>query len=281
MAKISEVYKKAVAEGKAAGVLSSDIRLLVAHDEGFASPIDTLYHQDDEMTQNELFNSQFADLKAGKPIEYIINEASFLHRKLYVDPRVLIPRMETEELVAGLTECIDQYYDPRNYLVCADIGTGSGAIAIALKTFFSHWVIIASDSSSDALEVAKKNITDSGLRIETYFGSSLQPFIERKTNLDIIVSNPPYISDPETAQKSVRDYEPSSALWLDKNHSVYEDVFRDCYQVKSGTLLMCFEIAPELQDYLIGLMKKYLKDYEYEFKKDLSGSTRFLFVFLK
>ena len=73
MPKIFEVYNQAVNQGKDQGVLSADIRLLIAHDEGFAEPIDTLYHKDDEMAHIDLFNSQFAELLKGKPVEYILH----------------------------------------------------------------------------------------------------------------------------------------------------------------------------------------------------------------
>jgi hypothetical protein len=105
--------------------------------------------------------------------------------------------------------------------------------------------------------------------------------IENNINLDIIVSNPPYILNQEDAQASVRDYEPASALWLDKEHSVYESIFRDYKKVKKGSLFMAFEISPDLEMWLEDLMKKYLEDYSYEFAKDLNGFTRFLYIFLK
>jgi release factor glutamine methyltransferase len=281
MPKIFEVYNQAVHQGKDQGVLSADIRLLIAHDEGFAEPIDTLYHKDDEMAHIDLFNSQFAELLKGKPVEYILHEARFLNHKIYVDENVLIPRMETEELIADLSERIYDYYDPRNYLVVADVGTGSGAIALSLKSIFPNWILLASDISEGALNVARNNFKAAGLSITSYQGPSLQPYIDRKTNLDIIVCNPPYITNADATQESVKNYEPASALWLDKKHSVYEEIFRDYKQVKKGTLLMCFEIGYDLKPYLTDLMAKYLEDYEFEFINDLNGQLRFLFVFLK
>lgn len=281
MPKIYDVYLDAMNKGKEKGVLSGDIRTLIAYDMGFSAPIDTLLHKDKEMREIEKFNAQFARLLNNEPVEYIINEATFLQHKLYVDPRVLIPRMETQELVANLSEKILDYYDPRNYLVVADIGTGSGAIALALKAMFPNWIILASDLSPDALEVAKKNFDTYGERVTVLEGRSLEPFIEAKTNLDIIVSNPPYILNKEEVQESVKAFEPESALYLDTNASVYEDIFRDYQKVKKGSLLMAFEIGYDLKDYLTQLMAKYLRDYEFEFVDDLNGLPRFLFVFCR
>ena len=198
-----------------------------------------------------------------------------------MDELVLIPRHETMELVSKITEVISSYYDPRNYLVAADIGTGSGCIALALKRFFPNWLLNASDISEGALEVAKRNFREAGVNINVLHGPSLKPYIEAKMNLDIIVSNPPYILNHDEVQDSVKDFEPSSALYLDKEDSVYEAIFRDVSQVKKESLFLAFEIGYDLKDYLEGLMKRYLKDYEYEFMEDLDERLRFLFVYLK
>ncbi len=281
MPKVWEVYSKAIEEGKNHNVLSQDIRVLIAKVQGYAEPIDTLYNRDDEFRNLPLFQTYFERLKKEEPVEYIINEATFLERKLFVDRRVLIPRFETEQLVSQITERITKYYDPRNYLVVADIGTGSGCISLALRGFFRNWLITASDVSEDALEVAKQNFKTYGGGIRTLVGRSLEPYIANKMNLDIIVSNPPYILNKDEVQVSVKDYEPDTALYLDKANSVYEDIFRDCKKVKKGSLLMCFEIGYDLKEYLTELMAKYLENYEYEFVEDLDGRLRFLFVYLQ
>ncbi len=281
MASVGEVYNKALAIAKDNDISGADIRRLIAHDEGFHEQIDVIFNRDKEMKSEKVFYSQLEELKKGKPVEYVMHEASFLQNKLYVDENVLIPRGETEELVALITERIRDYFDPRNYLVAADIGTGSGAIALALKQFFPNWLISASDISSSALSVAKKNFEAYNLPIETVEGDALSPFIAKKQKLDIIVSNPPYILNKEDAQASVRDYEPDSALWLDKNNSVYEKIFANAAKVKKHALFMAFEISPDLVNWLIELMSKHLEDYEYEFVDDLNGMKRFLFVFLR
>ncbi len=280
MPKIFEVYNKALQEGKDAGILSNDVRILIAQDNGFKEPIDTLFYRDSEMKNLDLFEKQFKRLLQGEPVEYIAETASFLQFKLHVDRRVLIPRMETQELVAKISENISNWFDPRNFLVCADIGTGSGAIAIALKSLFPNWIVSASDISNDALDVARGNAEKYNLPIHFYEGDSLEPYIKGNMNLDIVVSNPPYILNAEEVQDSVKDYEPGSALWLDKENSVYEKIFRDVYKTKKGEMMLFFEIGYDLEDYLLSLMNKHLKDYDYSFEKDLNGLTRFLFVHL-
>jgi len=281
MPKVFEIYQKAFQEGKEKEIPSSDIRILIANIQGYPEQIDVLLRKDDEFKNVDLFNEYFARLMNGEPVEYIINEATFFQRKLYVDHNVLIPRQETSELVAQITEKVTNYFDPRNYLVVADIGTGSGAITIALKDFFHNWLMISTDISEKSLGIAKKNFQNCNMSVQTMLGNSLEPLIENHIQLDILVSNPPYILNKDEVQDSVKNYEPETALYLDKSNSVYENIFRDYKKVKKEALWMCFEIGYDLKDYLIELMNKYLEDYEYEFVQDLNGLDRFLFVYCR
>lgn len=280
MPKISDALKEAWEYGKDKGVEPIDLRLLIMKDEGYIEQIDVLINKEKEMKNYSLFQKQYHQLiDDDMPVEYILHEADFLGQKLYVDENVLIPRGETEEMIAKLSENINKFYDPRMYLVCGDVGTGSGCIPIAIKSYFPNWLTVASDISPKALEVAKKNFHANNINVQTLLGDALEPYIENKINLDIIISNPPYILNEEDAQSSVKRYEPASALWLDKNHSVYESIFRDYKKVKKGDILMIFEISPDLEDYLRSLINKYMDKPEFYFEKDLNGFTRFLFVY--
>lgn len=281
MPTIGEALKEAYDLAKPYGVTAMDLRILIMHNEGLRDQIDVMFSKEKPMHHYDVFKEQVQRLIKDEPVEYILGEADFLGCQIKINENVLIPRGETEELIAGITERIDNYYDPRNYLVCADIGTGSGCIAVGLRQSFGNWLLVASDISDKALEVARKNFDRYNVRAQVLQGDALAPYIEQKINLDIIVSNPPYILNKEDAQASVRDYEPSSALWLDKSHSVYESIFRDYKKVKQGTLFMAFEISPDLEDWLKELMEKYLEDYTYEFAKDLNGFVRFLYIFIK
>lgn len=280
MPKISDALKEAWDYGKDRGVEPIDLRLLVMKDEGFVEQIDVLLNKEKEMKNYSLFTKQYHQLiDDDMPVEYILYEADFLGNKLYVDENVLIPRGETEEMIAKLSENINRFYDPRMYLVCGDVGTGSGCIPIAIKSYFPNWLTVASDVSPKALEVAKKNFHANNINVQTLLGDALEPYIKNKINLDIIISNPPYILNKEDAQSSVKRYEPASALWLDIDHSVYESIFRDYKKVKKGDILMVFEISPDLESYLRSLINKYMDKPEFYFEKDLNGFTRFLFVY--
>ena len=147
----------------------------------------------------------------GAPFAYAVGRASFRHLTLDVDPRVLIPRQETEQLV----ELVLQRF-PRGGGTVVDVGTGSGAIALALACEGRFERIIATDVSRDALVVARRNADLLASAIHGTFelraGSLLGPVAGMK--VDAVVSNPPYIAFGEAPAlpASVRDWEPPLAL---------------------------------------------------------------------
>lgn len=145
-----------------------------------------------------------------EPVAYIVGSKEFFSRPFTVDSSVLIPRPETELLV----ETVVEWAKERGPLQIADIGTGSGAIAISLATALEHSTIWAVDVSREALRVASANAEQLGVsdRIQFLHGTWLAP-LEGKV-LDAVVSNPPYIpsADIDQLQPEVRAYEPRLAL---------------------------------------------------------------------
>ena len=154
---------------------------------------------------------------AGAPLQYAAGQAAFRHLTLAVDERVLIPRPETEVLVDLVLEATRA--TPGGVVV--DVGTGSGAIALALASEGTFARVIATDVSLDALAVARANVARcaAALRapVELRHGSLLAPVPER--GLSAVVSNPPYIALDEAASlpASVRDWEPFVALFSGAN----------------------------------------------------------------
>lgn len=149
---------------------------------------------------------------AGAPFAYAVGRAAFRHLTLDVDERVLIPRQETEELVAAVLE-----WSVRPGGVAVDIGTGSGAIAISLAHEGEFSRVVATDVSAGALLVAGANARRAAERgsapVELRHGSLLAPVSELRAR--VIVSNPPYIAYDEAAAlpSDVRDWEPAIALF--------------------------------------------------------------------
>jgi release factor glutamine methyltransferase len=148
----------------------------------------------------------------GAPLAYCVGKAAFRHLTLEIDERVLIPRPETEQLVDVALSMLEA----RAGGIAVDVGTGSGAIALALATEAQFDRVLATDVSVDALAVARRNagLLRGALRASVEFrqGSLLAPLGRLQARL--IVSNPPYIANPEATAlpASVRDWEPPVAL---------------------------------------------------------------------
>lgn len=148
---------------------------------------------------------------AGEPIAYILGQCEFWSLNLTISPATLIPRPETEGLVQRVLDCFTNDQPIR----CVDLGTGSGAIAIALAHERSNWEIVATDYSSAALATAVRNAQQCGQNKITFLqGDWFTPLKEIKETLfDTIVSNPPYIAESEWAEyASGLQFEPREAL---------------------------------------------------------------------
>lgn len=152
---------------------------------------------------------------AGEPAQYIIGEQEFYGERFKVTPAVLIPRPETELLVEAVVKIGQQLMIEQadeSPFVCADIGTGSGAIALTIARMCPTWEVWASDISPDALSIARQNSIQQHTPIHWHEGNLLEPFAGQ--HIDILVSNPPYIPDEDilALQPEVKDYEPMTAL---------------------------------------------------------------------
>lgn len=161
-------------------------------------------------------------LGRGAPFAYAVGSAPFRHLSLRVDERVLIPRPETEVLVDGILERMRARYGPaEGWGTAVDVGTGSGAIALALASEGRFDRVIATDTSLDALNVARSNALDlargAARSIEFRHGSFMAPLAGVRATL--VVSNPPYVSfdEIELLPASVRDWEPPLALFSGAN----------------------------------------------------------------
>ena len=148
---------------------------------------------------------------AGEPLQYVIGRWGFRRLDLAVDPRVLIPRPETEVLAElALAAC-----DRLEARVVVDLGTGSGALALALATERDGMQVWATDVSADALEVAEANRAALGAGVNLVEGSWYEALpADVRGSVDVIVSNPPYVSEAELRElgPEVRDWEPAGAL---------------------------------------------------------------------
>lgn len=177
--------------------------------------LDWLLHMDQQIPPADevQIEADLQQLLAHRPPQYLLGYEEFYGHRFKVTEDTLIPRPETEELVAL---CLEQT-EPAENLRVVDIGTGTGAIAVSLKLARPHWQIAAVDLSEAALAVAKENAAQLGAEVAFYQGDTLTPV--RDQSWDIIVSNPPYISEQEweLMDASVRQFEPQMALFAAEN----------------------------------------------------------------
>jgi len=230
------------------------------------------------INESELLNIHFAvkDLKNFKPIQYILGKTEFFGIPILVNPDVLIPRPETEELVDWVIQ--DANKDKQSSIL--DVGTGSGCIAIALKNALPKATIHAIDNSSKALEIANQN----ALMNQADIKFSQLDFLEKKdwNNLgqyDIVISNPPYVRHMEKVEmkKNVLNYEPESTLYVDDNNPLifYKSIAEfGLDHLKINGSLYC-EINQYLSKETVKLFGSYgFKDIQ--LKKDFRRNNRFV-----
>ncbi len=149
---------------------------------------------------------------AGEPVAYILGEREFYGEMFKVSPAVLIPRPETEHLVEAVLTRLPKPNGSRGPILL-DLGTGSGAIAITLKRQRPDVQAVATDISSDALNIARENAQNLQANVTFYLGSWYAALPPRTQRFDVIVSNPPYIADGDAhlSQGDLR-FEPPAAL---------------------------------------------------------------------
>ena len=208
-------------------------------------------------------------LLAHKPAQYIIGSSDFHGLNLKVDERVLIPRPETEELVELILS--ENLETPLSVL---DIGTGSGAIALALANSRPDWQITASDLSSDALSLAAENAQSCGLNLTFVQSDCLEAI---RGSFDIVVSNPPYISeaDKDEVGLNVLTSEPHIALFAEEDgYAIYRKIAEQAgaYLTEKGKIYL--EIGYKQGDAVRDLLKESFPQKRIRVLKDQFGKDR-------
>ena len=241
-----------------------------------------LYVEFEEEISEEIlkeFNEKFARLLTGEPLQHILGYEYFYGHKFIVNEDVLIPRPETEELVANILAYYDEFFEGQKVDVC-DIGTGSGAIAITLKKEEPNFTVTASDISELAVKTAKKNAENLEADVNFLIGDMCEPLIDNNIKVDILVSNPPYIPQDEEMEHSVKDFEPHVALFGGEDGlKFYRIIFeRSKYLLKEKSF-MAFEMGYNQKENLTALAKEYFPNSKIEVLKDMSGKNRMLFIF--
>ena len=187
------------------------------------------------------------------PIQHIIGYTYFYGYKIKVNDKVLIPRPETEELVGYAMQTYDDVFDGQ-IVDLVDIGTGSGAIAIALAKEEPKFKVVATDISEE-------------------------PLIEKNLKFDILVSNPPYIPDDEYVDDIVKNNEPNIALFGGSDGMYFYDVILSkADKILKDKNIILFEHSYSKKKEMLALVKKYFPKGKVEVIKDLNGKDRFTIV---
>lgn len=244
---------------------------------------------DHELSPAEVTAIQAAaeKLKQGMPLQYAVGKAPFRHLTLRVTPDTLIPRPETELLVDLV---IAAQRGGKGTVV--DVGSGSGAIALALAAESTFERVIATDISEKALEVAKSNLKaipeDKRPKLDFRAGDLLTPLLtqewapdaaEKPGLVEAVVSNPPYISPAELPDlpPNVRDWEPHSALFADDNGmAVIKRLIAQAGDILQPGGLLAMEVDSRRTDLAVQAVQQDARFTDVEHRLDLTGRPRFV-----
>ncbi|MGS4870824.1 peptide chain release factor N(5)-glutamine methyltransferase [Streptococcus sp. Z556] len=272
--KLAQIFKdfeeKLIVQGEEAESLSFVYRSLKN-----LSFTDFVFALQQEVTEEEkqFVEEIFKKLAAHIPAQYIIGHAEFFGMQLKVDERVLIPRPETEELVELiLTE------NPEKNLKVLDIGTGSGAIALALAKNRPDWSVTAADISQDALDLSLENAKAQNLNL-SFIKSDC--FSEISSKYDIIVSNPPYISRADEIEVglNVLHSEPHLALFADEDGlAIYRRIAEDSKDYLNDGGKIYLEIGYKQGQSVPALFMENLPEKRVRTLKDQFGQDRMVVI---
>ncbi len=231
---------------------------------------DRVFHAEEQESARKIVER----LKTYEPLQYILGETEFYGLKLKVNPAVLIPRPETEELVNWILE--SSVAENARIL---DIGTGSGCIALSLKTGAPKAVVQGVDISDEALQTAKANARLNKLEVEFSKADILNWKEYSWTVQNVIVSNPPYVRESEKLQMeaNVLKYEPEGALFVSDGDALvfYRTIAEMAltYLVPGGYLF--FEINENLGQEMIEMLHS-MGFSEIQLRKDINGRNRMM-----
>lgn len=215
-------------------------------------------------------------LASGFPVQYLVGKCEFFNCELSLNGKVLIPRPETEELVV---EVVNRFQN-RSAQRVLDVGTGSGAIALALKRYLPQAEVWATDFSENALECARENAKNLKLDVNFLHHDILNDTIDSlPQDLDILISNPPYIpiSEKENLHRNVKDYEPDSALFVPDSTPLifYKKIAQVGIELLKPTGVLLFETYHLFQNQMVEMLQS-LGYKQVVITKDLQGKSRFV-----
>jgi release factor glutamine methyltransferase len=274
----SETLKAGEKVARAKGMEASGVKLLMMHF-SHLTPTKLYLSIDDPMPEefrSEFLNAVDQYVNHHRPVQYIMGYVSFYGYDFTVNDSVLIPRFETEELVANVLIQYDKMFQGKKARL-VDVGTGSGCLAVSLAMEEPNLEVTATDISQEALEVAKANALRIGAKVDFLQGDMLSPLQGKK--FDILVSNPPYIPENETVAEIIKDYEPNIALFggLD-GLKFYRIILSQAKSILNDQFIMGFEHGYDKAGEIRTLASSIYPDAEIFTIQDLSKRDRMTFI---
>ncbi|WP_285396834.1 peptide chain release factor N(5)-glutamine methyltransferase [Lysinibacillus sp. fls2-241-R2A-57] len=253
-------------------------RIVMQHVLG-TSYSEVMLHLQDVLTneQKDQFKKLIEEHASGRPVQYCVGSEEFYGRSFIVDESVLIPRPETEELVLGTINRMNKMFNHRA-LKLADIGTGSGAIAISMKLECPELTVVATDLSETALTTAQNNAQRLAADIDFRLGDLTAPLAGEK--FDIVLSNPPYIAFDEAKEMSrtVLEHEPHSALFAEEDGLIlYRKLAEQLPALVNKPALIGLEIGYTQGEQVAKFFKDSFPQAIVSIEKDINGKPRMIF----
>ena len=253
------------------------IRKILMHINGINSDAEFYLRADENIADLRLFTSYFNRFLQGEPLEYILNECPFLAEKYYVDNRVLIPRVESEEVVLIAVKFAKEIFKNRPIEI-ADICSGSGVLSIAFSKLYPTQDIVMIDIDAKTLDVARINAKKNSITATFYQGDVLDPLINNQRKVDLILSNPPYILHENEIDQSVINYEKRHFLIDREPLYVYKKIFDNALKIKKNKLLIVMEIGYDTKELLRKMLIENYPNFSYIFLQDINKKDRILVV---
>lgn len=230
------------------------------------------YLKENNLDETNLIKYQ-KELLNNRPIQYIVGNVNFYGNIIEVNEDVLIPRYETEFLVEKTISLAKKYFPQKIDIL--DLGTGSGCIAITLKKHLES-NIDALDISNKALSIARKNAQNNNVKIN-FLKKDIATYQEKQ--YDLIISNPPYISEEEEIMDLVKNNEPHIALYAkDNGLYFYKKIIDNLPLITKEKYLLALEIGYNQAIPITEYAKNKLKDINITVEKDLSNKDRYIFI---
>ena len=228
-----------------------------------------------QSSQQSKLKSVLEDLLTEKPLQYILGEVPFRKLNLKVNPSVLIPRPETEELVGWILE---DYTKLNHKVELIDLGTGSGCIALSLKKEQSFFSVYALDIDQPILDLVQQNAEENKLEINCIKGD-INDLHKLKLKVEVIVSNPPYITpkEKEEIKNNVLNFEPYQALFVPQDNPLlyYQKILEYAEENLQSKGRIYFEINPLFESEMEALIFSF-DSYTITKRLDIFGKIRMM-----